>query len=139
MKKFLMLLSAVFSLALSAAEVKWQNDMASASEAAKKEKKPIIMLFTGSDWCPPCMKMERTTWKDAKVVEYVNKNYIPLLVDLPRGKQLPAEQVQKNQALSAKYKLRYVPTIVVTDADGKELGRTGFNTPDSFLKFLKKY
>ena len=73
------------------------------------------------------------------VGEYVNKNYIPLLVDLPRQKQLPAEQVQKNQALSAKYKLRYVPTIVVTDADGKELGRTGFNTPDSFLKFLKKY
>ena len=107
MKKFLMLLSAVFSLALSAAEIKWQNDMASASEAAKKEKKPIIMLFTGSDWCPPCMKMERTTWKDAKVVEYVNKNYIPLLVDLPRKNSF-----RQNRCRKIRFSLRNINCVM---------------------------
>ena len=96
-----MLLSAVVSLALSAAEIKWQNDMTAASEAAKKEKKPVIMLFTGSDWCPPCMKMERTTWKDAKVVEkkpfklgvFFNKNLLGIDSQYTKGDKVLAWSV----------------------------------------------
>ena len=57
MKKFLMMLVAVSVFGLFGAEIKWQNDMTQAAELAKKEKKPILILFTGSDWCPPCMKM----------------------------------------------------------------------------------
>ena len=62
MKKFLMMLVAVSVFGLFGAEIKWQNDMTQAAELAKKEKKPILILFTGSDWCPPCMKMAKETW-----------------------------------------------------------------------------
>ena len=139
MKKFFTLLLLSFSFVLAAAEINWQTDFAAAAKAAKETKKPVVMLFTGSDWCPPCMRMAKETWQNAAVIDYVNKNCIPLLVDLPRRKQLPPEQVRKNQQLAEKYKLQFRPTIVVTDADGKELGRTGFNMPDDFLTFLKKY
>ena len=139
MKKFLMMLVAVSVFGLCGAEINWQNDMTQAAELAKKEKKPILILFTGSDWCPPCMKMAKETWSNEQVIGYVNKHFVPLLVDMPRRKLLTPEEAKRNQQLAGKYKLQYVPTIVVADAEGKEKGRTGFNLPEDFLKFLKKF
>lgn len=139
MKKFLMTLFALAVFGLCGAEINWQEDMGKAAEVAKKEKKPILILFTGSDWCPPCMRMAKETWSNQQVIGYVNKHYVPLLVDMPKRKLLTHEQAKKNNQLAEKYKLQFVPTIIVVDAAGVEKARTGFNTPDDFLKFLKKF
>ena len=139
MKKFLMTLFALAVFGLCGAEINWQEDMGKAAEVAKKEKKPILILFTGSDWCPPCMRMAKETWSNQQVIGYVNKHYVPLLVDMPKRKLLTHEQAKKNNQLAEKYKLQFVPTIIVVDAAGEEKARTGFNTPDDFLKFLKKF
>ena len=138
MKKMMLFLSVVFGVMLSAAEINWMTDFDDAAKKAKTDKKPIIILFVGSDWCPPCKMMLKETWQNKDVIEYVNKHYIPLLVDLPRRKQLPEEQVKKNNAMAEKYHLISVPTILVVDAAGKVTAKTGFNRPDPFMKFLKK-
>jgi len=43
---------------LRAAELTWQTDFAKASQQAAQEHKYILLDFTGSDWCPWCIKMD---------------------------------------------------------------------------------
>ena len=136
---FVVLLATALGAAEKAAPAKWQNDYLQVRKEAAAKKKPILLFFTGSDWCPPCMKMAKETWSNEQVIGYVNKHFVPLLVDMPRRKLLTQEEAKRNQQLAGKYKLQYVPTIVVADAEGKEKGRTGFNLPEDFLKFLKKF
>jgi thioredoxin-related protein len=62
------------------------------------------------------------------------------VADFPRGVQQSDELKKQNKELQAKYKIRGYPTVVLTDADGKEWGRTGYRPggPDPFLKELEK-
>ena len=107
----------------------WQTDLAVAKEMSKAGDKPIILVFQGSDWCAPCIKLEKKIWSSEEFREYAYDHFVMLLADFPRKKQnrLPVEQKNKNEQLAETYNPNgYFPLVVVLDKDGRLLGQTGY-------------
>jgi thioredoxin-related protein len=121
-------LALLFTLAfiaspLLAADDAWKTDLPKALEQAKAEKKMVLLDFTGSDWCPPCKALHSTVLTSSEFSNFAKDNLILVELDFPRSKQQTAELKAANQELSKKYGIRGYPTIIVLDADGKELFR----------------
>lgn len=118
---FVLLISAATSL--RAAELTWQTDFTQASQQAAQEHKYILLDFTGSDWCPWCIKMDKEVFNQSQFSDFALKNLILVKVDFPRkAAQSPAEKSQ-NQELAKKYGIEGFPTYVLLDPSGKEVRR----------------
>jgi len=116
-----LLLSAATSL--RAAELTWQTDFAEASKQAAQEHKYILLDFTGSDWCPWCIKMDKEVFDGSQFSDFAAKNLVLVKVDFPRkAAQSPAEKSQ-NEQLAKKYAIEGFPTYVLLDPSGKEVRR----------------
>lgn len=122
MKKLILLLTTLFAAsALLAAEGEWLTDFAKAQEKAKAEKKLLFLDFTGSDWCPPCKSLHNTVLTSAEFVKFAKENLVLVEVDFPRSKPQSAELKAANRKLSDKFKIEGYPTVIVLDANGKEV------------------
>jgi len=101
------------------AEEGWLVDFEKAKAQAAKEGKPILMEFTGSDWCPPCKALHKNVLIKGIFKEEMPKHYILLKLDNPRdkSKQTDAEKAQYKD-LAREYKVTGVPSVFLTDADG---------------------
>ena len=99
----------------------WLVDFAKAKAQSAKEGKPILMEFTGSDWCPPCIALHDNVLTSDVFKQQIPKKFILFKLDNPRdkSKQTPGEIAQYKK-LSAEYKITGEPTIIVADAAGKE-------------------
>lgn len=122
----------------------WQTDFSKAKEIAKNEKKPIVLVFQGSDWCGPCIKLDREVWSTAEFKEYSKNHFVMLKADFPKRSKnsLSKEQQDKNNALAEKYNKRgYFPFVVVLNANGDVKGSTGYQNmePVQFEKLLSSY
>jgi len=106
-------------------ESKWNTDYAKAVEQAKTEGKPLLLDFTGSDWCGWCMKMKKESLDTPMFTHYAKKNLVLVEVDFPHEKSQTAAVKKQNQELGKKYKVSGYPCFVLVDKDGNELGRQG--------------
>ena len=132
----------VFSITLSAQE--WQTDLDTAKKIALEENRPIVLVFQGSDWCAPCIKLNREIWSTNTFKNYSKEHFVMLLADFPRKKvnALPDSQQQKNKELAEKYnKQGFFPFVVVLDKNGNVLGETGYEktTPDAYIHHLESF
>ncbi len=122
-------------------EINWLTDIKKAQKIAKKEHKPIIMLFTGSDWCPPCRAMHKDLFVNKEFIE-LSKKAVLVYVDFPRRTPISAEQRQKNQELKMKYRSRGgVPAMVAITPEGKvikEITGYRFGFPERHIKYIKE-
>jgi protein disulfide-isomerase len=135
MKKFFItLLLLALTLGLRAETSDWLTDFSAAKKKAKEENKPILMLFTGSDWCPYCIKWEKEAFSQTEFKEYAQKNLVLLLVDFPNKKPLPKAQQKANDALLDKFKVEEYPTVVMLDSKAKKIG--SFNYVEGGPKVL---
>jgi thiol:disulfide interchange protein len=109
--------------------VTWENDMPTALERARSEGKPVLINFY-ADWCVWCKRLESTTFRDAKVATVLQNRVVPLSLDVDGG----------GKALSAEYRVHELPTILILDAGGQEIGRIpGYMPPESFLKRVESF
>jgi thiol:disulfide interchange protein len=116
----------------------WSTDLEKAFEKAKAEKKSVLVEFTGSDWCPPCMAMRKNVFSKKEFVEGASKKYILVELDFPKGDKAVEE---KNRPYSEKYKIEGFPTVILFTAKGKEFTRfyaSEFPKTDVFLKHLEQ-
>ena len=118
-----MALAVVFStlfISTAVAEEGWLVDFEKAKAKAAKEGKPILMEFTGSDWCPPCKALHKNVLVKDIFKKEMPKHYILLKLDNPRdkSKQTDAEKAQYKE-LAKEYKVTGVPSVFLTDAEGK--------------------
>ena len=114
----------------------WTTDLDKALEQAKKEKKSVLVEFTGSDWCPPCKMMRKEVFSKKEFVEGASKKFILVELDFPNGDE---EVKKKNEPFAEKYKVDAFPTVVLLDSEGKEFNRfiaSEFPKTDAFLKHL---
>jgi protein disulfide-isomerase len=110
---------AAFHLTAADAKPDWKTDLAKAQEQAKKEKKLILLDFTGSDWCGWCIKLNHDTFSKQEWSAYAKTNLVLVEVDFPRGKEQSDSLKKANEALQKKYKVEGFPTIIVIKPDGK--------------------
>ncbi len=101
----------------------WMTDFEAAKNIAAKEKKMILLDFTGSDWCGWCVKMKKETLDQEAFKSFADKNLVLVEVDFPHRKTLPAAITKQNESLMRKFGVQGFPAYVVLDSSGKELGR----------------
>jgi len=125
------LLTLFAASALSAQEEthsKWYDDFDVAVEAAKREKKDLLVDFTGSDWCGWCIRLHKEVFDHAAFDAGVKDHFILVALDFPRGeaakKKVP--NPARNNELQQKYGVRGFPTILLMGADGEVYGKTGY-------------
>jgi len=126
----------------TATQAVWRNDLPGALKQAQSENKLVLLDFTGSDWCPWCIKFEQDVLATAKFGAYAGQNLELVKVDFPRHTPLPAEQQRANTALAKRFGVDGYPTYVLLDSAGKELGRqVGYleGGPDAFIAELKTF
>ena len=124
----------------AADELKWMTDLPKAQALAAKEKKLVLLNFTGSDWCGFCVKLDREVFSTEKFAKYAKEKLVLVEVDFPSRKKLPSELAKANQALKQKYSIRGFPTLLVLDGKGKEVGRKvgyGGDGTDALLATLE--
>ena len=115
----------------------WMTDLEKAFDDAKTSKKPVLVEFTGSDWCPPCIQLEKNVLSQEAFKTGAPKNFILLKLDSPRdkSKQTP-EEIEQYKVLSKKYAVQGVPTIFLTDAKGKPYWQTVGYSGDPADKYV---
>ncbi len=105
--------------------VAWMDDVGAARRAAAAGHKGVLLDFT-ADWCPACQELHRTTWPDRAVAAAVAARCVAVQVD-----------VDKQPDLARQYRTEYLPTLVLTDAAGREIRRSeGYLSPDEFRQWL---
>ncbi|MCS7337444.1 MAG: thioredoxin family protein [Verrucomicrobiae bacterium] len=127
--KYAILFAAIWctaQLKLAAAQLEWLTDVQQALARAKAERKLVLLNFTGSDWCPWCIRLEREVFSKPEFAAYAKTNLVLVLVDFPRSKQLEKKQAEANKALAQQHGIEGLPTLVVLDSDGKRLGAFGY-------------
>ncbi|RCW36050.1 thioredoxin family protein [Marinilabilia salmonicolor] len=120
----------------------WLTDFNEAKVISEKKDIPILLVFSGSDWCAPCIKLDRNIWQSRTFIEYSKDHYVLLRADFPRnkGNQLSKEQLKKNEALAEKYNTRgFFPLVVLLNSSGQVLGTTGYKnvSPSEYIKILE--
>jgi thiol-disulfide isomerase/thioredoxin len=98
-------------------------NLTSALAQAKAGNKLVLLDFTGSDWCPPCMELHDKVFSRSEFQAYAESNLVFLVVDFPQKFHLPADAGATNELLAAKFNIEGFPTLVALDGDGKELWR----------------
>ncbi|MGN6266636.1 MAG: thioredoxin family protein [Ginsengibacter sp.] len=102
----------------------WLNNLDKAKQIATTEHKLILLNFSGSDWCIPCMKLRTDIFNADAFMKYAKDNLILVNADFPRKKkdELPKEQQKENDALAAKYNPEgKFPFTILLDIKGNKL------------------
>ncbi|MBC8325741.1 MAG: thioredoxin family protein [Verrucomicrobia subdivision 3 bacterium] len=142
MKKVIAL-TTLFALSLSlTAGEGWLTNIEKAKETAKKEGKTVLVEFTGSDWCPPCKALKKNVFNTDEFKAYAKKNLVLVELDFPRDKtKVTKEQAAYNREQAKAFSIRGYPTIILMDAEGKELTKKvgyGRTSAAKYIESLKK-
>jgi thioredoxin-related protein len=107
----------------------WNTNFEDAKQEALKDNKNILLVFSGSDWCAPCIKLDNVVWKSEAFKSESEKNWVIYKADFPKKKanQLSPELTESNNKLAEKYnKNGSFPLVILLDKTGKVIGMTGF-------------
>ena len=124
------------------AEVTWLTDLDAAKAKGVKENKPVLVDFTGSDWCPPCIQLHKVVFESAEFAAVASK-YVLVELDYPRKTPQAPELKAKNAELSKKFGISGFPTVLLIDAkSGEVFGKTvgfGGQTAKEYLDKLASF
>lgn len=109
----------------------WTTDIKSAIAAGKEKDKDILLLYTGSDWCPPCKKLEQEIFETDAFRNEAPNMFELVMFDFPKTKQLPPPIVTQNKEWAEKYGISGYPTIVLIDAKQRPYAITGYREMDA--------
>lgn len=97
-----------------------------AQSQAKLADKPILLIFSGSDWCSWCIRLDREVFSQPEFKSWADQHVITFIADFPRNSTQSPEERARNQALLEKYGVEGYPTVLLLNADGSVIARTGY-------------
>ncbi|MGV3756283.1 MAG: thioredoxin family protein [Verrucomicrobiota bacterium] len=126
------------NLSLSAAP--WATDYDAALKAARLYKRPVLINFTGSDWCGWCIRLKSEVFDTPEFDQFARSRLVLLEVDFPNRKPQSAALQQANEALQQKYAVTGYPTLYLVDSTGKVIQKLGYMAggPKVFIGQLLK-
>lgn len=143
MKKIIIIIALFFNVFTIQAQ-EWETNFNHAKDLASKENKNIVLVFQGSDWCAPCIKLDREIWKTLEFKNYAKEHFILVKADFPRKNKNKLSETQQlnNKKLMEIYNANgYFPFVAVLDKNGKVLGNTGYKktTPSKYIELLSSF
>jgi thioredoxin-related protein len=130
----------VYILLITAPAVEWLDNFNTAKDLAAKDHKYILISFSGSDWCAPCIKMKKEVFENESFVNLAEQKLVLVRADFPRSKknQLPGEQVKHNEVLAEKYNPSgKFPFTVLVDSNGNVIKTWDGYVFGSYEKFIE--
>ncbi len=122
----------------------WNTDLEVAKSKALSQNKNILLVFSGSDWCPRCIELEKKIWQSEEFKTEAEKTWILLRADFLQKKGVP-DPVDVNDMkmiLAERYNRNgFFPYIVLLDKHGRVIDRGGYeelNTPKEYIDYFKK-
>jgi thioredoxin-related protein len=117
------------------------SSFAEAQQAAKTLNRPLLLVFSGSDWCRPCIEFDKAVLSQASFNDYCKGSIVFYQADFPRKKELIATQRKENQALAEQYNpAGNFPYIVLFNAQGEKLKskKGGFDSLTELQAWVKQ-
>lgn len=136
----LKVITTVFAMLTIISFVNAQSNFETAQTQAKNENKKVLLYFSGSDWCAPCMKFKKTFIHDGNFNSFADKNLVIVNADFPRKKdnKLSKELTTQNELLAEKYNPQgSFPLILLLDHTGKVLKKWEGCPDTSVDEFIK--
>ncbi|ATL49234.1 thiol-disulfide isomerase [Chitinophaga caeni] len=102
----------------------WLGNIQEAKTTATKEHKLILLNFSGSDWCGPCIRLTKDVFESENFSNYAKDNLVLVRADFPRQKKhrLDKEQVKRNEQMADQYNPNGIfPYTLLLDENGKIL------------------
>jgi protein disulfide-isomerase len=125
--------------------INWFTNYEKAVQESQNSSKPIILFFTGSDWCSWCIKLEEEAFDTKEFAQTTSDKFIFLKLDFPLYKSIDQQISRQNKALQKKYNIRGFPTIILLDSNLQEVGETGYRPgggkeyAEHLLKIINSY
>ena len=152
MKKIIVaLLLFAGSFAAEAQELVWETNVTKAMAISTETKKPLLLFFTGSDWCGWCIRLQKEVLKTPEFAAWAKENVVLVELDYPRKVPQTEDIKKQNNELQMAFGIQGFPTIILANATTKEgkvnfegIGSTGYvaGGPTAWLAvangFLKK-
>jgi protein disulfide-isomerase len=121
-------------------QVHWETNYKSALQQAKQQNKPLLLLFTGTDWCKYCIMLENEVFSTQAFADKMKDKFIFVKLDFPSKFKLPPDLAQQNNSLKAKYQISGFPKVVIINSDEVKLGTAGYQAggPANYNQILLK-
>jgi thioredoxin-related protein len=135
MKKMMIALFLIMgAMTVQAQDLVWHNDVKKATEISKKTKKPMMLFFTGSDWCGWCIRLQKEVFKTPEFTKWAKDNVVLVELDFPRRSPMQPEIQQQNMQLQQTFQVAGYPTVWFVNAslskdkqvNFEKLGSTGY-------------
>jgi thioredoxin-related protein len=122
------------TLSFSQEKLVWHEDLQEAVAISQKENKPLMLFFTGSDWCGWCVRLQREVFFKPEFATWAENNVVLVELDFPRKKAQKESLRAQNGQLQQQFQVRGYPTIWFVNADSNssgqvnlsQLGKTGY-------------
>ena len=133
----------MIGLAILLMSAGWRTDFDKAVTDARRDHKLVLLKFSGSDWCLPCIRMEKDVFSNDSFSHFAAGNLVMVNADFPRlsKNKLSGDLVKQNESLAERYnKAGHFPLTLLINADGKVVkaweGYTG-TKPEEFIRQIK--
>jgi protein disulfide-isomerase len=127
LKTFVYSLLCTLLLVGSAWAETWHTTWEAAARESKRTGKPILMDFTGSNWCGWCKKLKSEVFSTPEFSSWANKHVVLMELDFPRPNNQPEAIQKQNQELSEKYGVQGFPSVLFVNPKGEVLGEYGYD------------
>ncbi|MCC6353023.1 MAG: thioredoxin family protein [Verrucomicrobiae bacterium] len=115
------------ALSLNAGGEGWTHDFEAAKATATKEKKDLLLDFTGSDWCGWCIRLEKEVFSQQAFKDAAPKDFLLVELDFPQDEsKISPDTRSQNEKLSKQFNVEGYPTIILADASGRPYAQTGY-------------
>jgi thioredoxin-related protein len=118
----------------------WTTSLNQAQKSARLEAKGLLICFTGSDWCPACIKLEQSILGTQTFANYAKNALILLKIDFLYRHEQSEDDKAINEMLRKQFQVEAFPTLIYLDKEGKELCRwrgNVFNNPKDLILKIK--
>ncbi len=137
-----LVLSFLVATSVAAFAADWETDYAKALALAKSQNKRVLLDFTGSDWCGPCIQLKKQVFSRPDFRAYADNNLVLVEIDYPQRKKQSDELKKQNEKLSKQYGIdeKGFPTVVLLDPAGKVIREfTGYDgeTTAGFIAWIE--
>ncbi|MEZ4945162.1 MAG: thioredoxin family protein [Cyclobacteriaceae bacterium] len=132
----------VLLLIASFAQAQIHDNAEEAFASSRETQKPVLLIFSGSDWCAPCIRFQRTVLSDEQFQLYASDHLIVLKADFPQRKKLAKDIEKQNEQLAEKYNPKGLfPHIVLLSSNQSVLSTLPYKNQNTaqFISMLSNH
>lgn len=123
---FLLLLLIAPIGGMKAGSINWLTNYDEATKISRSTSKPMLLLFTGTDWCSWCMKLEEEALNTADFADLVADKFVFVKLDFPLNRKQIPEIINQNKQLKKQFAITGYPTVVILDPQQRAIGTVGY-------------